>query len=96
MNVALQELLRSISALCDEMPMLPGELSTTSPSRGLTDSVTASRVLSMNIIYDMAGKVEERHAMGFVTSTDDSLLLAEAPGWQTYNKSLDFASGLHG
>lgn len=96
MNVALQELLRSISALCDEMPTLPGESSTTSTSRRLTDLAIASRVLSMNLIYDMEGKVEERHAMGFVTSTDDSLLLAEAAGWQTYTKSLDFASGLHG
>lgn len=50
----------------------------------------------MTLFYDTEGKVEVNNAMGFVTSTDDSLFLAEAAGWQTYTKSLDFASGHHG
>lgn len=49
----------------------------------------------MNLIYETNGKLEERNATGFVTSTDDSLLLAEASGWQSYTKSLELSSGHH-
>jgi hypothetical protein len=92
-NTALQQLLRSVSSLCRDLPVLPGEY-IASPLVNHADLITAGRLMSMELIYEN-NKGKQNSVEGFVPSRGDELSFAKAKGWNTRTQSLEFTTGHH-
>jgi hypothetical protein len=100
-NIALQQLLRSVDNLCQDLPRLPGMYNLCALSVRIVacaDLKTDGRLLSMEVIYetDKGATRIPTSIEGFVAGKGgDELSFANAEGWQIHTKSLEFTTGCH-
>ena len=80
-HAALQELLRNVDKLCDDLPQL-------SPGRFLSMALVYDKKGSSD-------EVRDKRVQGFLPCKDDTLSVGEARGWQAHTQTLEFDSGHH-
>jgi meiosis-specific protein HOP1 len=80
-HAALQELLRNVDRLCDNLPQLP-------PGRFLSMALVYDK-------KESSGEVKDKRVRGFLPCQDDTLAVGEAKGWQAHTQTLEFDSGYH-
>ncbi|KAM0716335.1 hypothetical protein Q7P37_007780 [Cladosporium fusiforme] len=78
-RVALQQLLRNLSDLCDDLPILPGK---------------SKRMLSMGLVYE-GGSSRDRLVEGFGPDEGGDLSFPAIQGWRIGTESYQLASGYH-
>ena len=80
-HAALQELLRNVDRLCDDLPQLPS-------GRYLSMALVYEK-------KEFSDEVKDKRIQGFLPCKEETLSMGEARGWQAYTRSLEFDSGHH-
>jgi meiosis-specific protein HOP1 len=80
-HTALQELLRNVDRLCDDLPQLPS-------GRFLSMALVYGK-------NESSDEVKDRRVQGFLPCKEDTLSIGEAKGWQAFTRTLEFDSGYH-
>jgi meiosis-specific protein HOP1 len=80
-HAALQELLRNVDRLCDDLPQLPS-------GRYLSMALVYDK-------KEISDEVKDKRVQGFSPCKEDTLSMGEARGWRAYTRTLEFDSGHH-